>query len=93
MSPIGWGVFGIWVALNIVLYGILDRDARNTHRRKDGSGWLLGEGIVMIHEGTPFHSALIAIVVMMLLWVVIPGFVVANWVDLRRRRAARGFQD
>ena len=93
MSPIGWGVFGIWVALNIVLYGILDRDARNTHRRKDGSGWLLGEGIVMIHEGTPFHVALITIVVMMLLWVVIPGFVVANWVDLRRRRAARGFQD
>jgi hypothetical protein len=93
MSLLGWGVvmFGVWVALNVVLYGILDRDARNT--RKDGSGWLLGEGIVMIHEGTPFHVALITIVVMMLLWVVIPGFVVANWVDLRRRRAARGFQD
>jgi hypothetical protein len=46
MSLLGWGVvmFGVWVALNVVLYGILDRDARNT--RKDGSGWLLGEGIV-----------------------------------------------
>jgi hypothetical protein len=55
MSLLGWGVFGIWVALNVVLYEILDRDARNTHsRRQDGSGWLLGD-MVMIYEGTPFH--------------------------------------
>jgi hypothetical protein len=62
MGLLGWGVFGVWAALNVVLCGILDRDARNTHRRKDGSGWLLGGGIIMIHEDTPFHVALIAIV-------------------------------
>jgi hypothetical protein len=87
MSLLGWGllIFGIWVALNVVLYGILDRDARNTDRGKDGSGWLLGEGVVIIHEGTPLHVALITIVVMMLLWVIVPGFLVANWVVHRQR--------
>jgi hypothetical protein len=86
MSLLGWGVvmFGVWVALNVVVYRILDGDARNTHRRKDGSVWLLGEGTVMIHEGTPFHAALITIVVMMLLRVVMPAFLVADWMDRRR---------
>ena len=86
MSLLGWGVLivGVWVALNVVVYAILDRDAHNIQRRKDGSFWLLGEGTVMIHEGTPFHAALITIVVMMLLQVVIPAFLIADWVDRRR---------
>jgi hypothetical protein len=85
VSLIGWGVLivGVWVALNVVVYAIVDRDARNIHRRKDGSFWLLGEGTVMINEG-PFHVALITIVVMMLLRVVIPAFLIADWVDRRR---------
>jgi hypothetical protein len=61
MSLLGWGVlmFGAWIALNVVVYAILDRDACNIHKRNDGSFWLLGEGAVMINEGTPFHVALI----------------------------------
>ena len=89
MSLLGWGVLivGVWVALNIVLYGILDWYARNTDRRKDASVWLLGEGMVMMDERTPFHAALITIVVMMLLGAVMPAFFIADWVDLRRQRA------
>jgi hypothetical protein len=87
VSLLGWGVLivGVWVALNVVVYAIVDRDARNIHRRKDGSFWLLGEGTVIdLNEGTPFHVALITIVVMMLLQVVIPAFLIADWVDQRR---------
>jgi hypothetical protein len=89
MSLLGWCVlmFGTWVALNVVVYAILDRDARNIHRRKDESVWLLGEGMVMMDERTPFHAALITIVVMMLLGAVMPAFFIADWVDLRRQRA------
>jgi hypothetical protein len=87
VSLLGWGVLivGVWVALNVVVYAILDRDAHNIQRRKDGSFWLLGEGTVIdLNEGTPFHVALITIVVMMLLQVVIPAFLIADWVDRRR---------
>jgi hypothetical protein len=75
MSLLGWGVvmFGVWIALNVVVYGTLDRDAPNTHRRSDGSVWLLGEGTLMINGGTPFHAALITIVIMMLLRVAMPA--------------------
>jgi hypothetical protein len=87
VSLLGWGVLivAVWVALNVVLYAILYRDARKTHRLKDGSFWLLSEGTVIdLNEGTPFHVALITIVVMMLLRVVIPAFLIADWVDRRR---------
>jgi hypothetical protein len=89
MSLLGWGLLmiGVWVALNVVVYGVLDWRARNTDGRKDGSVWLLGEGTVIdLNEGTPFHVALITIVVMMLLLAVMPAFFIADWVDLRRQR-------
>jgi hypothetical protein len=43
--------------------------------------------MVMMDERTPFHAALITIVVMMLLGAVMPAFFIADWVDLRRQRA------
>jgi hypothetical protein len=53
-------------------------------------GWIilaLGGGYrIMINEGTPFYAALITIVVMMLLLAVMPAFLIADWVDLRRRQ-------
>jgi hypothetical protein len=86
MSLLGWGMlmFGIWVALNIVVYEVLDHNARNSHdsTRKWGS-------VLMINEGTPFYVAIIAIVLTMLFLAVVPAFPIAEWVNLRRNQAQR----